>query len=103
MSPPGRRRGEGGVLSILFSLLAILTIFPGLVGAVSSSGVIGLDLGTEYIKAVLVQPGIPLEIVLTKDSKRKESASVAFRPSRDKTAIFPERFYGSDALALAPR
>lgn len=103
MSPPGRRRGQGGVLSILFTFLAILSIFPGFVAAVSTSGVIGLDIGTEYIKAVLVQPGIPLEIVLTKDSKRKESASVAFRPSRDKSAVFPERFYGGDALALAPR
>jgi hypoxia up-regulated 1 len=64
--------------------------------------VIGIDVGTEYLKAVLVKPGIPLEIVLTKDSKRKETAAVAFKPTRDNTP-FPERFYGGDALALAAR
>ncbi|KAI5288754.1 lumenal Hsp70 protein [Ascosphaera aggregata] len=98
---PGRWRG--GLLSAISIFLEVLLIFSSLVAAVSSSGVIGIDVGTEYLKAALVQPGIPLEIVLTKDSKRKESASVAFRPSRDRTAVFPERFYGGDALALAPR
>ena len=66
---------------------------------------LGIDLGTEYIKAALVKPGIPLEIVLTKDSKRKETAAVAFKSSRSKkdTTSFPERIYGGDAIAIAPR
>lgn len=68
---------------------------------------VGIDLGTEYIKAALVKPGIPLEIVLTKDSKRKESSAVAFKPLRSKASsdpdAFPERAYGGDALALSAR
>lgn len=64
---------------------------------------LGIDVGTEYFKAALVKPGIPLEIVLTKDSKRKESAAIAFKPTRESDAPFPERFYGGDALALAAR
>ncbi|KAI5286607.1 lumenal Hsp70 protein, partial [Ascosphaera acerosa] len=107
MYAPGRRRKSpssgssfGPAIAII---LALLHLFPGLVGAISASGVIGLDVGTEYVKAVLVQPGIPLEIVLTKDSKRKETAALALRPSRDKSAVFPERFYGGDAVALAAR
>lgn len=70
--------------------------------------VLGIDLGTEYIKAALVKPGIPLEIVLTKDSKRKETAAVAFKSvgsksSKADSSIFPERIYGGDALALSAR
>lgn len=72
--------------------------------AVAVSAVLGLDLGTEYIKTTIVKPGIPLDIVLTKDSRRKEISAVAFKPAKDvKNGDFPERSYGSDAIALAPR
>ena len=55
-----------------------------------------------------MKPGIPLEIVLTKDSKRKETAAVAFKPLGSKTETadplaFPERVYGGDAIALSAR
>ena len=65
-------------------------------------------MGTEYIKAALVKPGIPLEIVLTKDSKRKETAAVAFKPLRQRvntaeSDFYPERVYGGDAVALSAR
>lgn len=67
--------------------------------------VLGVDFGTQYIKAALVKPGIPLEIVLTKDSRRKETSAVAMKPSRGplQPDMYPERLYGSDAMALAPR
>ncbi|KAK2629219.1 hypothetical protein QTJ16_000039 [Diplocarpon rosae] len=72
--------------------------------ALAASTVLGVDLGTEYIKAALVKPGIPLEIVLTKDSRRKEISAVAFKPAKIiKSGEFPERVYGSDAVALAAR
>lgn len=87
---------------VLLPFLLFLLCLPGPASA-AGSAVLGIDLGTEYLKAALVKPGIPLEIVLTKDSKRKEYAAVAFKPSRDGNAAFPERFYGSDALALAAR
>ncbi|KAI1873705.1 uncharacterized protein JN550_002974 [Neoarthrinium moseri] len=69
------------------------------------SAVLGVDLGTEYIKAALVKPGIPLEIVLTKDSRRKETSAVAFKPASNapKAGSYPERLYGSDAMAVAAR
>ncbi|KAF2423466.1 actin-like ATPase domain-containing protein [Tothia fuscella] len=100
MSPPGRRRS----ISPLSVLLSALLLFSSTASA--ASAVLGLDLGTEYIKAVLVKPGLPLEIVLSKDSKRKETAAVAFKPPRSGSpaaASFPERLYGGDALALAAR
>ncbi|KAF7593273.1 lumenal Hsp70 protein [Aspergillus hancockii] len=93
---------SSSVLSVLIvPFLLFFLAFPA-PAAAAGSAVIGIDVGTEYLKAVLVKPGIPLEIVLTKDSKRKETAAVAFKPTRD-NAPFPERFYGGDALALAAR
>ncbi|KAH8698881.1 putative Hsp70 family chaperone Lhs1/Orp150 [Talaromyces proteolyticus] len=87
---------------ILAPLLLFVLCLPAPASA-AGSAVLGIDLGTEYLKAALVKPGIPLEIVLTKDSKRKESAAVAFKPSRESNSQFPERFYGGDALALTAR
>lgn len=89
--------------AILFSLLFLFTSTVS-----AASAVLGIDLGTEYIKAALVKPGIPLEIVLTKDSKRKETAAVAFKPLRSRVSTtesgtFPERIYGGDAVALSAR
>ncbi|KAL1860889.1 lumenal Hsp70 protein [Paecilomyces lecythidis] len=111
MAPHGRRRSSASIASLFSSPMLMTVIFPFLLflicfpapAAAVGSAVLGIDLGTEYIKAALVKPGIPLEIVLTKDSKRKESAAVAFKPSREGNAPFPERFYGGDALAIAAR
>lgn len=92
--------------SPVFTLLVLpLFIFLSFSVPASAAGsaVIGVDVGTEYIKAALVKPGIPLEIVPTKDSKRKELAAVAFKPTKENNAPYPERLYGGDALALAAR
>lgn len=89
-------------------LAFLLLLFTTTASAAGS--VLGIDFGTLNIKAALVKPGIPLEIVLTKDSKRKEVAAVAFKPNRDsqnnvvaELGTFPERMYGGDALALQGR
>ncbi|KAK0937507.1 lumenal Hsp70 protein [Friedmanniomyces endolithicus] len=106
MLPPGRRRGS--VLAPGVILLGLFLLFASTASAAGS--VLGLDFGTLNIKAALVKPGIPLEIVLTKDSKRKETAALAFKPNRDsknqilaENGTFPERAYGGDALALQGR
>lgn len=110
MAPPGRRRF--GALATLPTTVLALLLFSSVASA--ASAVLGIDLGTEYIKATLVKPGIPLEIVLARDSKRKEAVAVAFKPSAGSAAPaksggagedveYPERLYGSDALALAVR
>ena len=89
------------------TLLLLLATCLFLSTARAASSVLGIDIGTAYLKAVLVKPGIPLEIVLTKDSKRKEAAALAFKPSSSPsssaTDTFPERLYGGDALALTGR
>ena len=60
----------------------------------SYAAVLAIDYGTEWTKAALVKPGIPLQIVLTKDSKRKEQSVVAFKNQ--------ERLYGTDGFNLVP-
>ncbi|KAK5741453.1 lumenal Hsp70 protein [Elasticomyces elasticus] len=106
MPPPGRRRGA--MVSPSTMLLGLFLLFASSASAAGS--VLGLDFGTLNLKAALVKPGIPLEIVLSKDSKRKETAALAFKPNRDsknqilaEPGTFPERVYGGDALALQGR
>lgn len=91
------------VLSPRWIVACVVLLFSTNVFA--ASAVLGVDLGTEYIKAALVKPGIPLEIVLTKDSRRKETSAVAFKPSSGtpKFGDYPERLYGSDAMAISAR
>ncbi|KAI9789553.1 MAG: lumenal Hsp70 protein [Peltula sp. TS41687] len=98
MAPLDRRRPPISSWLLLFFLVFSST-------ASAASAVLGIDFGTEYIKAVLVKPGIPLDIVLTKDSKRKEVGAIAFKAVKNEQQIeaFPERIYGSDAIALAAR
>ena len=102
MPPHGRRR----LSNLALLLLSVFFLFASTASA--ASAVLGIDLGTEYIKAVLVKPGVPLDIVLTKDSKRKETAAVAFKGIRTRVNTttdenFPERIYGGDAVALSAR
>lgn len=101
MAPPGRRRASPSPAAVFLGLVFLFSST-----ASAASAVLGVDLGTEYIKAALVKPGIPLEIVLTKDSKRKETSAVAFKPSKTgalNAGAYPERFYGGDAIALQAR
>jgi hypoxia up-regulated 1 len=56
------------------------------------ASVLAIDYGTEWTKAALVKAGIPMQIVLTKDSKRKEQSVVGFK--------YQERLYGVDGFNL---
>ncbi|KAG5519791.1 hypothetical protein PMAC_000064 [Pneumocystis sp. 'macacae'] len=55
--------------------------------------VLAIDYGHEWIKAAFVKHGVPIEIVLTKDSKRKERSVVGFDGD--------ERLYGTRAVDFA--
>jgi hypoxia up-regulated 1 len=102
MAPPGRRRPSISVFSLFLAILFLANTIS------AQSALLGIDLGTEYIKAALVKPGTPLEIVLAKDSKRKEPSIVSFKPLKngklpEPEGEYPERSYGSAAQALAAR
>ncbi|CAF4364800.1 unnamed protein product, partial [Rotaria magnacalcarata] len=44
-----------------------------------SLAVMSVDLGIEYMKIAIVKPGIPMEIVLNKESRRKTPVIVAIK------------------------
>ncbi|ORX61761.1 HSP70-domain-containing protein [Hesseltinella vesiculosa] len=61
----------------------------------TQAAVMSIDYGTEWFKVGLIKPGMPLDVALNKDSKRKTPSVVTIRHD--------ERIYGSDAISLAGR
>uniref|UniRef100_A0A9J8DCM0 Hypoxia up-regulated protein 1 n=1 Tax=Cyprinus carpio carpio TaxID=630221 RepID=A0A9J8DCM0_CYPCA len=58
-----------------------------------SVAVMSVDLGSEWIKIALVKPGVPMEIVLNKESRRKTPVAVCLKEN--------ERLFGDSALGVA--
>ncbi|KAJ3087882.1 hypothetical protein HK102_010077 [Quaeritorhiza haematococci] len=80
---------------LLISILVVLSSLPSLLlGSQNAfsveASVVGIDYGTDWFKVSIVKPGVPLEIVLNRESKRKTAATVAIRDG--------VRLYGSDAV-----
>lgn len=61
----------------------------------NSKPILGVDLGSMYMKVALVQRNAPLEIIVNMHSKRKTEQMVLFDQGT--------RFYGSDASSLIAR
>ena len=76
----------------LLSLLLVSTLLPLFV---SGMGVISIDYGTSFMKAALVKPGLPFDVVLSKESKRKVPSVVGWKKY--------ERLFGSDAENAATK
>ena len=74
----------------LFSLLSLT-----LPTAIVAKTILGVDLGSLYMKVALVQRNSPLEIVTNLHSKRKTEQMVLFDSGT--------RFYGADANSLLAR
>ncbi|XP_069021156.1 hypoxia up-regulated protein 1 [Embiotoca jacksoni] len=81
----GRRR-LGPVA--LFCL--VLAMLPSHTVAVA---VMSVDLGSEWMKMAIVKPGVPMEIVLNKESRRKTPAVVCLKEN--------ERLFGDNALGVS--
>jgi hypoxia up-regulated 1 len=80
--------------SRLVSLLVFALCFLVLPITCSSS-VLAIDYGTDSFKASLIKPGVPFDVLLTKEGKRKIQSLVTIRGQGGK-----ERFVGSDAQNL---
>ncbi|KAH9477088.1 Hypoxia up-regulated protein 1 [Psilocybe cubensis] len=80
-------------LLTLWSLvsLSLLTYLP----QYSLASVLAIDYGNDFIKASLMKPGVPFDVILNKDSKRKISSVVAWKKG--------DRLFGQDAFNLASR
>jgi len=73
----------------------LLWLVGSLISCVSAKAILGVDLGSLYMKVALVQRGAPLEIVTNLHSKRKTEQMVLFDQD--------SRFFGSDASSLLAR
>lgn len=60
-----------------------------------AAAVISIDFGSEWMKIGIVSPGVPMEIVLNKESNRKTPAVVALRDG--------VRTFGEDATTVGVR
>jgi hypothetical protein len=83
--------GKIQAMTKLRLLPLLLLVLLGLWHSVQAA-VMSIDYGTEWFKVGLIKPGIPLDIALNKDSKRKTQAVVSIRGN--------ERAYGGDAVNL---
>ena len=82
-------RGLCQRLTLYLSLCLSLLLY---VSPASAAAVLAIDYGADYIKASLMKPGLPFEVLLNKDSKRKIHSSVAWKNG--------ERLFGQDAYNL---
>ena len=60
--------------------------------AAANAAIISVDFGSEFMKVALVKPGVPMEIVLDKESRRKTDALVGIKNG--------ERFFAGEAATL---
>ena len=65
------------IIRILFALqLLMLSIQVSKYNQVEGMAVLGVDLGSEWMRIGLVKPGVPMEIVLNKETRRKSPMAV---------------------------
>ncbi|KAE8592424.1 hypothetical protein XENTR_v10018755 [Xenopus tropicalis] len=76
-------------------LVCVFTMF--LLALLSSNtesvAVMSVDMGSEWMKIAIVKPGVPMEIVLNKESRRKTPVAIALKEN--------ERLFGDSALGMA--
>lgn len=79
------------LVTLCSSVVLLLTLFEHSYGI----AVMSVDLGSEWMKVAIVSPGVPMEIALNKESKRKTPTLVAFHKG--------ERTFGEDAQIIGTR
>ncbi|XP_011383192.1 hypoxia up-regulated protein 1 [Pteropus vampyrus] len=74
-----------------WALMAVL--LADLLALSDMLAVMSVDLGSESMKVAIVKPGVPMEIVLNKESRRKTPVIVTLKEN--------ERFFGDSAASMA--
>ncbi|CAR30756.1 ZYRO0E01474p [Zygosaccharomyces rouxii] len=84
--------------SIVLLLISIWSIWCHF----TLAAVVGVDYGQQFIKAMVVSPRAPMELIFTPEAKRKEISGLAIKSlGGDKGEI--ERIYGSALGSMATR
>ncbi|XP_034539425.1 hypoxia up-regulated protein 1 [Notolabrus celidotus] len=81
----GRRR-----LLLISLFCLVLAMLPSHTVTVA---VMSVDLGSEWMKMAIVKPGVPMEIVLNRESRRKTPIAVCLKEN--------ERLFGDNALGVS--
>lgn len=81
--------------SKLLALLAVAFIYS------CQAALLGIDFGSQFTKSCVLAPGLPFEMVLTSDSKRKDLSGLTLKSSPGVDGI--ERHYGNSAANLMTR
>ncbi|XP_055963542.1 hypoxia up-regulated protein 1 isoform X2 [Sorex fumeus] len=89
MPVPGRRQRPR--MLPVWSLVAVL--LANLLALSDTLAVMSVDLGSESMKVAIVKPGVPMEIVLNKESRRKTPVTVTLKDN--------ERLFGDSAASMA--
>nr|XP_020142325.1 hypoxia up-regulated protein 1 isoform X2 [Microcebus murinus] len=71
----------------------IAVLLADLLALSDTLAVMSVDLGSESMKVAIVKPGVPMEIVLNKESRRKTPVTVTLKEN--------ERFFGDSAAGMA--
>nr|XP_013011041.1 hypoxia up-regulated protein 1 isoform X2 [Cavia porcellus] len=71
----------------------VAVVLADLLALSDTVAVMSVDLGSESMKVAIVKPGVPMEIVLNKESRRKTPVTVTLKEN--------ERFFGDTAAGMA--
>uniref|UniRef100_A0AAY4BAQ4 Hypoxia up-regulated protein 1 n=1 Tax=Denticeps clupeoides TaxID=299321 RepID=A0AAY4BAQ4_9TELE len=72
-------------------IISLIILWPLVYWTIGASvAVMSVDLGSEWMKMAIVKPGVPMEIVLNKESRRKTPVAVCLKEN--------ERLFGDGAL-----
>ncbi|KAF3706804.1 Hypoxia up-regulated protein 1 Precursor [Channa argus] len=80
----------GKTLPVVTLFCLVLAMLPS---DTVSVAVMSIDLGSEWMKIAIVKPGVPMEIVLNKESRRKTPVVVCLKEN--------ERLFGDNALGMS--
>lgn len=76
----------------LYRLCFLVTLLLSTLSENVLASVLAIDYGADWIKASLMKPGVPFDVLLNKDSKRKIQSTVGWKQN--------DRLFGSDAAAV---
>lgn len=85
--------------SVVYWLITIVALF---VNDRVIAAVVGVDYGQQFLKAMVVSPQAPMELILTPESKRKDISGLAIRKFGSNLNDI-ERFFGSAVGSISTR
>lgn len=72
--------------------------------AIAQCAIVGIDLGHQFTKAIMVAPGISFDVIFTDEGKRKDASTLYLKPFVEGSELEDtERVYGSQIGSLCTR